>query len=75
MVVMAQDVLLALADWSRVNDEICLLRSRHALVSTDGTSAASDSTCLAANSLAIPDIQAPGLISQVSAMTHTHTPI
>jgi len=36
MVVIAHDVLLELADWSRVNDEICLCRSRHAFVSTAG---------------------------------------
>jgi len=50
--VTAHNVLLALADWSRVKDEICLCRSRQALVSTDG--GACDSPVLAASSLMKP---------------------
>jgi len=53
--VTAHDVLLALADWSRVKDEICLCRSRQALVSMDG--GACDSPVLAASSLVKPHKQ------------------
>ena len=36
IVAIAHDVLLELADWSRLSDEICLCKSRHAFDSTAG---------------------------------------